>query len=44
MKKLTIIIGGEVTFAAVCENTRSQGSFEGPGLYEIYKNRVARRP
>lgn len=44
MKKLLIGIGGEVTFAAVCENTMSKGPCEGPGLYEVYKGRITGRP
>lgn len=44
MKRLIIRIGGEVTFAAVCENTGSQGSFESLGLYEVYGGRIARMP
>lgn len=44
MKKLIIGIGGEITFAAVCENTMSEGTYDGPGLYEVYKGRISRRP
>lgn len=32
---MSVRVGGEVTFGALCANTGATGVWEGPGLYRI---------